>query len=85
MKLTTKEAKHLIEELTDRQTYDELCDYELSILYKARKAYPLAVAELEIADLNRQYQRLANYNGELYQALENGTTLKEFKKQRKEK
>lgn len=84
MKLTTKEAKHLIEELEDRQAYDELCEYELSILYKARKAYPLAVAELELARSERRYESLANYNGELYRALENGTTLKEFKKQRKE-
>lgn len=85
MKLTTKEAKHLIDELVDRQAYDELCEFELSILYKLRKAYPLAVAELEIADLNRQYQRLANYKSELYEALEKGITLKEFKKGRQEK
>ena len=82
MKLTTKEAKHLIEELEYRQADDELCDYELAILFKARKAYPLAVAELELARLERRYESLANYNGELYGALENGITLKEFLKSR---
>jgi hypothetical protein len=82
MKLTLNEAKHLIEDIESRMEYDALCDYELAILHKVRQAHPLAVAELEIADLRRQYESLGKYNGELYKALEDGLTIKEFQKAR---
>lgn len=85
MKLTTNEAKHLIEDLESRMEYDPLCEYELAILHKARQAYPLAVAELELATLRRQYEALGNYNRELYKALEDGVTAKEFQKARQAK
>lgn len=80
MKLTTEEAKHLIEDLQGRQEYETLCDYETAILYKVRQAYPLAVAELEIAEMRSRHHSLANYNGELVEALEKGTTWAEFRK-----
>lgn len=80
MKLTTEEAKHLIEDLQGRQEYDALCDYETAILYKVRQAYPLAAAELEIQHQRHMYEQLGKYNGELVEALKEGTSWEEFRK-----
>lgn len=85
MKLTNKQAKHLITELNYRRDEDELCDTDLSILFRLKKAYPLAVAEIELETLRHSYERLATYNGELYRALDKGMSMDEFQETRSAK
>ena len=82
MKLTTDEAKHIIRELEDRQSEGELCDTETGILFKARKAYPLAVAELELEIAYNHQRTMGKYNRELVQALEDGKTWEEFSEEK---
>ncbi len=83
MKLTTEEAKHLLEELNYKREYDEICDTDLAILAKAKAAYPLAVAQIELEENERNYLQLMNYHREVLDAFRAGKTWEQFLESRK--